>query len=325
VQGEGSYRNFWLEINVGYESVGLDIKKGIVFEVKRFAIDDGPGIRTTIFLKGCPLHCWWCHNPEGQALAPELMYRSMRCTGCNECVKICAKAAISCVGESMAIDREKCNLCGRCCQKCPTEALAIVGKEMSLNEVLKEIDKDLIFYGESEGGVTVSGGEPLSQLTFLNSLLDECKGRGIQTAVDTCGYAPYKSIDKISNRADLFLYDIKIIDEKKHRKYTGVSNKTILQNFKKLTDKGSNIQVRFPVIPGINDSEENVTKTAEFLVSCGTKNISLLPYHRSGIEKYTGLGRTYKLGKTKSPSDQDMRKIKEALEIFGLNVRVGGG
>jgi pyruvate formate lyase activating enzyme len=325
MQREGSYRNSWLEINAGHESVGLDIKKGIVFDVKRFAIDDGPGLRTTIFLKGCPLHCWWCHNPEGQVPAPELIYRNMRCTGCDECVNICPRAAISCVGKSIVINREKCNLCGKCCQKCPTEALAIVGKEMSLNEVLKEIDKDLIFYGESEGGVTVSGGEPLFQLGFLNSLLVECKGRSIQTAVDTCGYARYKSFSKINSKVDIFLYDIKIMDEKKHRKYTGVSNKLILQNLKKLTDKGSNIQVRFPIVPGINDSEENVTRTAEFLVSCGTKSISLLPYHRSGIEKYMGLGKTYKLGKTRSPSDQDMRKIKETFEAFGLKARIGGG
>ena len=314
-----------LDLNAGYESLGLNVKKGIVFDVKRFAIDDGPGIRTTIFLKGCPLHCWWCHNPEGQVFTTELMYRSMRCTGCDKCIKVCPNGAIAGVGRSITINRDKCNVCGRCCEKCPTEALAIIGKEMELNEVLKQIDKDSIFYDDSEGGVTVSGGEPLVQLGFLESLLAECKGRSIRTAVDTCGCAPYKAIDKISSKADLFLYDIKIIDEKKHRKYTGVSNKLILQNFRKLVGTGSNVQVRFPVIPGINDSEEDIIKTAELLVSCGTKNINLLPYHRLGIEKYVGLGRIYRLEKTQPPSHQSMRRIIETLEAFGLNTRIGGG
>lgn len=271
------------------------------------------------------MRCWWCHNPESQVLAPELMYRSMRCTGCAECVGICPKNAISCVGKSISIDRKKCCPCGKCCQKCPTGALEIVGKEMNPNEVLKEIDKDLIFYGESEGGVTVSGGEPLLQLGFLKTLLEECKERNIRTAVDTCGYAPHKSIVMISDKVDLFLYDIKLMDERKHRKYTGVSNKLILDNFKRLAENGSNVLVRFPIIPGINDSEDNVTQTAELMISCGTKNISLLPYHRAGIEKYTGLGRTYKLSKTRSPSDQNLRRIKVELEGLGLRVKIGGG
>jgi pyruvate formate lyase activating enzyme len=253
------------------------------------------------------------------------MYRNMRCTACAECVKICPEGAISCVGKTITINREKCSLCGRCCQKCPTEALAIVGKQMSLNEVMKEIDKDSIFYDESEGGVTVSGGEPLLQLGFLNALLDECEERNINTAADTCGYAPIKAVDIISDKVDLFLYDIKMMDEKKHIKYTGVSNKLILENFKRLAENGSDIQVRFPIIPGINDNKDNLTQTAKFVVSCGIENMSLLPYHRAGIEKYTGLDKTYKLGKTPSPSEQNLRQIKRELEACGLKVRIGGG
>jgi len=305
--------------------VGIDIIKGVIFDVKRFAIDDGPGIRTTVFLKGCPMRCWWCHNPEGQVSAPELIYRRMRCTGCAECVRICKEGAISGLGKSVSINRKKCSLCGRCCQKCPTEALTIVGKKMSVNEVLKEIDKDLVFYDESEGGVTFSGGEPLLQPNFLNALLDKCRERGIHTAVDTCGYASRKSVDLISDKVDLFLYDIKTMDERKHREYTGVSNKPILENFKRLAERGSKILVRFPVVPGINDNEVNVTKTAEFLVSCGTKEISLLPYHRAGTEKYIGLDKVCKLNKTQRPSDRRLREIKEELEGFGLRVKIGGG
>jgi pyruvate formate lyase activating enzyme len=305
--------------------VNMAIKKGTIFDVKKFAVDDGPGIRTTIFLKGCPLHCWWCHNPEGQGTAPELMYRSTRCTGCAECVNICPKDAISCRDKSISIDRRKCDVCGRCCQTCPTQALTIVGKETSLKEVLKEIDKDLIFYDESEGGLTASGGEPLFQLGFLNALLAECKERNINTAVDTCGYAPHKSIGMISDKVDLFLYDIKMMDRRKHRQYTGVSNKPILENLRGLAQNGSNILVRFPIIPRINDGEDNVNQTAEFLVSCQTKNINLLPYHRAGIEKYTGLGRTYKLPEIRSPSDRKLTQIRKELEAFGLRVKIGGG
>jgi len=304
--------------------VGTTIKKGIIFDIKKFAIDDGPGIRTTIFFKGCPLRCWWCHNPEGQVLAPELIYRRRRCTGCAECVKDCPSKALSCVDGNISINRKKCNLCGRCSQRCPTDALSIIGKEMSVKEVLKEIDKDSIFYDESKGGVTVSGGEPLLQIGFLNALLEECKERNIRTAVDTCGYASRKAIDKIRDKVDLFLYDFKVMDEKKHRKYTGVSNKPILENFERLAENGSNILVRFAIIPGINDNQDNITKMAEFVLSHGVKNICLLPYHRTGIDKYKGLSRSYKLEKTQTPSDQNLRLIKEKLETFGLRVKIGG-
>jgi pyruvate formate lyase activating enzyme len=305
--------------------VAKAISAGVVFDIKKFAIDDGPGIRTTVFFKGCPMRCWWCHNPEGQVMTPELMYRSMRCNGCDECVKVCPRNALSCVGKGISINRKRCSLCGKCCQECSTEALTIVGKEMSLNEVMKEIDKDSIFYEELEGGVTVSGGEPLFQPGFLDALLEDCMKRNIRTALDTCGYANRKSLDVISGKVDLFLFDLKIMNEERHRKYTGVSNKLILENFRRLAKNGSNILVRFPVIPAINDDEDNVTQTAEFAASCGTKNISLLPYHRSGIEKYAGLGKTYRLNKTRSPSDQELRQIKRRLEDSGIRVKIGGG
>jgi pyruvate formate lyase activating enzyme len=306
----------------------LPFKKGIVFETKKGAVDDGPGIRTTIFFKGCPLRCWWCHNPEGQVPEPELMYRNKRCIGyvaCGECVRNCPREAISHATGQISINRKHCNLCGKCSQKCPTDALMIIGKEMDVEEVVKEIDKDLVFYDESEGGVTVSGGEPLLQLDFLNALLEECKKKSIHTAVDTCGYASHKAIDRISDKVDLFLYDIKMMNDKMHRKYTGVSNKRILENFKKLAENGKDLLVRFPVIPEINDNEDNVTKTAEFILSYGIKRISLLPYHKTGIEKYRNLSRAYRLEKTQTPSEQNLKLIGEKLETFGLKVTIGGG
>jgi pyruvate formate lyase activating enzyme len=302
----------------------MAIKKGLVFDIKRFAIDDGPGIRTTIFLKGCALRCKWCHNPDGQISAPELMYRRTRCNGCVECIRICPEKAISQVAGKISINRKSCTLCGRCCQECPTEALAIVGRKLSLKELLKEIDKDLMFYDESKGGVTVSGGEPLLQLDFLNAILEECKKRKIHTVVDTCGYARQEDMDRIDDNVDLFLYDVKIMDEKKHRKYTGVSNNLILKNLQTLAEKGSNILVRFPIIPEINDDQDNIRRTAEFMVSCRIKNINLLPYHRSGIEKYRSLDRIYKLNRKLRVSDKKLNLIKERLEACGLTVKIGG-
>jgi pyruvate formate lyase activating enzyme len=306
-------------------SAGASITKGMIFDIKKYATDDGPGIRTTVFFKGCPLRCWWCHNPEGQTPTPELMYRRQKCNRCGECAKVCPRGAITHVTKQISINRKGCNLCGECSQKCPTNALTIIGKETNVEEVMKEIDKDMVFYEESNGGMTVSGGEPLTQIDFLNVLLEKCKERNIHTAVDTCGYAPKEAFHKVSDKVDLFLFDIKLMDSKKHMKYTSVSNKLILENFTRLAENGNDLLVRFPIIPKINDDEDNVTKTAEFILSHGIGNLSLLPYHRAGIEKYKSLGKAYKMKETVSPSDEKMRAIKERFEALGLRVRIGGG
>jgi pyruvate formate lyase activating enzyme len=304
--------------------VGIIIKKGIVFDIKKFAVDDGPGIRTTVFLKGCPMRCWWCHNPEGQTLAPELMYRQTRCARCGECVKNCSHRALSLSARKLSINRKICNLCGECAKKCPSEALTIVGKETNMEEVMKEINKDSAFYEESGGGITISGGEPLLQIDFVDAILSECKMRNIHTAVDTCGYAPHKAVENVMNKVDLFLYDLKMMNDAKHRRCTGKSNKQILENFKTLAENGNHILVRFPVIPGLNDDEDNVQKTADFILSHGVKRICLLPYHRSGIEKYRSLGRSYKLNSMKTPPQQKLNSIKRQFEVSGLVVKTGG-
>lgn len=301
------------------------MKTGLIFDIKRYAIHDGPGIRTTVFFKGCPLHCPWCHNPEGQDSNPELSYNETRCLkGCTECIKICPEDALSHFHHDISIDREKCDLCGDCAQTCPTDALEIIGRELSVEEVMEEIEKDQVFYEESAGGVTFSGGEPLAQLEFLYSVLDKCKKKGLHAVLDTCGYVPFDEMEKIANKVDLFLYDFKFMDDEKHQEATGVSNKLIIENLKRLSGRGSQIVVRIPIIEGVNDNNENITKTAEFIASLpGIKGISLLPYHKGGRQKYARLSKASKMDKTPAPSKEKIKRIKKKLERFGFQVRIG--
>ncbi|MHA2334005.1 MAG: glycyl-radical enzyme activating protein [Candidatus Hodarchaeales archaeon] len=261
-----------------------------IFDIKRYALHDGPGIRTTIFFKGCPLSCWWCHNPESQNLNPE---------------KISKKYYRY---KSPSIPSEE-----------------VIGREVNLKEVIVEIEKDSIFYDESGGGVTFSGGEPLVQLDFLVKLLDYCQENQIHTTLDTCGHASWENIEKIKDKVDLFLYDIKIIDEEKHQKYTGVSNALILSNIKRLDEEKKRIIIRFPIIPSITDTKENINQMIELLSNLKiVKKINLLPYHSSGKEKYKRLKKINRLEELESPSPEFLDELSRKFKNLGYEVKIGG-
>lgn len=300
--------------------------EGIIFDIKRYAIHDGPGIRTTVFLKGCPLRCQWCHNPEGIESKPEIILRSSRCAiECSECVSVCPQGAISKDGNFIKIDQAKCDLCRKCEDVCVYEALEIVGREVTVQEVMEEIEKDRIFFDESGGGVTFSGGEPLMQLDFLEALLEEIKKKNIHVTLDTSGYVSYENLERISDKVDLFLYDLKIIDEGKHEKYTGVSNKLILENLRKLSERGNSIAVRIPLISGVNDDDQNIQMFAEYLHALkNIKQISLLAYHRGGCEKYVRLRKEKSMKTFESPSDGRIEEIRKILDDYGFSVKTGG-
>lgn len=299
--------------------------EGLIFDLKKYAVNDGPGIRMTVFLKGCPLHCRWCHNPEGQSPSPEIMIRPSRCLAdCRECVSTCPERAIGKPAQAPVVDRSKCTVCGECAEVCPAQAIEVVGRRLSASELVREIERDRIFLEESGGGVTFSGGEPLSQPDFLSEVLDLCRQKEIHTTVDTCGYAAPEIIETIARKSDLFLYDLKVMDEKRHLAYTGRSNRPTLENLKRLAAKGLRTIIRIPVIPGVNDDAANIRETAEFLRSLGTiREISLLPYHKLGRDKYNGLEKKNVSGAFSPPSSESMQGIKSSLEEYGFRVSLG--
>jgi pyruvate formate lyase activating enzyme len=296
--------------------------KLLIFNIQKFSLQDGPGIRTTVFLKGCPLNCKWCSNPESIKAHPELMTLDAKCIKCGNCVEACPVGAITVVNDIRVIDRKKCNLCMKCTEVCPSGALERVGRYMTKEEVREEIEKDLPFYANSGGGVTFSGGEPLLQWELVCQLMKECKQKGIHTTLDTTGYAQWKILEKVLENTDLVLYDIKNIDSGKHKEATGVSNELILANIKKVAEKVKT-WLRVPVIPGYNDSESDIRKLAEFSTELPIEKISLLPYHSWGEQKYNRLGKDYPFSGTPPPASDHLEELKKIIESYGLKVTIG--
>lgn len=301
------------------------MSEGLIFDIKRYSINDGPGIRTTVFLKGCPLHCRWCHNPEGRSPSPEVMVRAGRCLeDCSECLAACPEQAIKKEGATPAVDRTRCTACGECAEVCPVQAIEVVGRRLSAIDLLREIEKDRVFYEESGGGVTFSGGEPLAQPEFLEELLGLCHSRGIHAAVDTCGLAVPEVLERIAAKTHLFLFDLKTMDERKHLAFTGESNQLILENLERLAGRGSQIVIRIPVVPGVNDDPENIHRTATFLRSLGRiSEVSLLPYHKLGRDKAKGISQEGFCQDFAPPAGGSLEMMKAELEKNGFLVKRG--
>ncbi len=299
-------------------------RRGVVFDIKRFAVHDGPGIRTTVFLKGCPLSCLWCHNPESQRRQPEWMVYANRCLRCGACLDVCPQGAITLDETGLRTDEAACLLCGDCVEACYADARQLVGWEMSVGQVLAEIEKDVAFYDEAGGGVTFSGGEPLAQPDFLLALLQACRAREIHTVVDTCGYAPWAVLDRVRPFVNLFLYDLKVMDEDRHRRLTGVSNAPILANARALAERGHHLRLRLPVIPGLNDDEDNLRRLGRFAAALPhLEGVDLLPYHAIAADKYGRLHRPYDLD-IQPPDEDRLAEIQQVLTAFHLPVRIGG-
>jgi pyruvate formate lyase activating enzyme len=280
------------------------MENGMVFNIQRYSIHDGPGIRTTVFLKGCPLRCSWCHNPEGISPEPEVVVIENRCMHCGQCREVST-------AESVAI--------------CPTGARQLIGRQMSVEEVLVEVLKDRVFYEQSAGGVTFSGGEPLMQPRFLKNLLEACRAEGIHTAVDTSGYAAREDLLSIAPLADLFLYDLKIMDDELHRHWTGASNVPILENLLALGEVHQNIWIRMPLVPGFNDDPKHVEAVARFARSVpGVCQVNLLPYHATATHKLKGLGRPDQSATRVTPTPKMIELAKDAFQALGMNIQIGG-
>ncbi len=299
--------------------------KGLIFNIQKFSIQDGPGIRTTVFMKGCPLNCPWCSNPEGMSPEPEIITNDLKCIGCGKCAEACPINAISFNEAGRTIDRELCNNCLECAKVCPSKSIEVAGDYMTVEEAFEVVAQDEPFYRNSGGGVTISGGEALLQWEFTLDLLKRSKEANFHTALDTTAYCKWEHMEKVLEYTDLILFDIKNMDPEKHKEKCGVDNKLILENLKKAVKK-TKIWLRIPLIPGYNDSEESMRLIADLAVKTNAEKLSLLPYHEYGKQKYPRVGKEYLFGEANilPPEDEIVIRSKEFLESYDLTVGISG-
>jgi pyruvate formate lyase activating enzyme len=295
----------------------------VITNIQRFSLDDGDGIRTTVFFKGCPLRCQWCHNPECISPQPELQFEESCCVGCNACLSVCPRGVFSAAGGKRVLSREKCTLCGACVQACRQNALSITGKEYTLGEVLSELLSDRNFYANSGGGVTLSGGEPFVQHEFMMELLKNLKKEGIHTAVDTCGCVPPSRLRASAEYTDLYLLDIKTSSPELHRKLTGMDNQKVPEALDILTKAGARIYIRIPLVAGMNDSLEEVGGAAKLLAGnpC-VALVELLAYHAFGTSKYASLGKIYRGTDFRAPPQEHLERLAGLFRSRGIPVRI---
>ncbi len=297
-----------------------------LFDIKRYSINDGPGVRVTIFFKGCPLSCKWCHNPESQSSSTQRLYNKSKCIGCSSCVVACAENALELTAGGIVIDASKCTLCGKCAEVCPTNATDMSGRNYSEDEIMAAVIKETNLMDSSGGGVTFSGGEPLMYAAELKKLLIKCGDEGIHRAVDTSGFAKPAAVAEIIKHADLFLYDLKQMDSQIHRKWTGVGNELILSNLELVADSGRDFHIRIPLVEGVNTDDGNMNATISFLntLSNKPKVVGLLPYHNIASPKYEKLGFLYDETGMTEPSKEKQQYILNLFTDSGFNAVIGG-
>lgn len=292
------------------------MSQGMIYNIQRMSIHDGPGLRTTVFLKGCPLSCLWCSNPESQKAAPQMLLFGDLCTGCGTCAQVCPNGAVVEKDGKFGRDLDKCTHCGECVDSCPSKARELSGKTMTVEEVMEVVRKDSLFYENSGGGVTFGGGEPTSGGRFFLDMVETAKDEGYHVTVDTCGYCPEERFDKTIELADLFLFDCKHMDPERHKELTGVDNGLILRNMRAALASGKEVRIRMPLMPDLNDSDENIGAMADFFKEFNRTEIEIMPCHAFGRSKYAALGWEYRM--SGEYSSRQLETVRQRFADHGL-------